>query len=437
MLQDSLAIFSQLYLVLIHNHVLWLMLFPMLLIFELPLYLLVLTGIFRWSFPTAEQPITHYPFLSFVITCYGEGDDIEITIDTLVEQIYPGQIEILVIVDGASQNRETYLAAKRCKHKHQLARQRKIIVVPKWQRGGRVSSCNAGLAMAKGEVIFSLDGDSSFDNDMAFNMVKHFNDPNTMACGGALRVRNHQTNLLTRLQAIEYMLSIQAGKTGMASWGVLNNISGAFGAFNTAIARQIGGWDTHSAEDLDITIRLMQYKRRYPHYHLSFAPHAIGHTDVPDTLRGLVKQRLRWDGDLLFLFLRKHRHSLTPSLLGWGNFVFTLAYSVIQNILLPIIVAGYTFYIFASFPIKLVIALALMLYLIYLLFSLLLSVIYYFLISERRDDWKAFVWLPLYPIYQYFMRLVTAFAMLNEAIRRSHEESSMAPWWVLKRGKKF
>ncbi|MDV5168063.1 glycosyltransferase [Photobacterium rosenbergii] len=437
MLQDSFAVLGYLYLMVIHNHELWLLLFPMLLLFELPLYLLVLTGIFRWSYPTPIPPLKHYPSLSFIVTCYSEGDDIAITIDTLVEQLYPGQIEILVIIDGASQNKETYLAALRSKHKYRAIKQREIIVIPKWQRGGRVSSCNAGLAIAKGEVVFSLDGDSSFDNDMALEMAKHFKNPNTIACGGALRVRNHRTNIITRMQSIEYMLSMQAGKTGMANWGVLNNISGAFGAFKTGIVKQAGGWDTHTAEDLDITIRLKQYKMRYRNHQIDFAPHAVGHTDVPDTLKGLVMQRLRWDGDLLFLFFRKHRQSLTPALLGWGNFVFMLVYGVVQNILLPLVVAGYTAFIVIKYPLSIVAALTMMLYSAYLFFSLLLFTVYYFLISERKEDWRSVVWLPLYPVYQYFMRLVTAFAMINEVIRRSHEESSMAPWWVLRRGKKF
>lgn len=80
-----------------------------------------------------------------------------------------------------------------------------------------------------------------------------------IASGGALRVRNHNANLLTKMQSLEYMLSMQAGKTGMATWGVLNNISGAFGAFRKNLLKQVGGWDTHTAEDLDLTMRLKQY----------------------------------------------------------------------------------------------------------------------------------------------------------------------------------
>jgi len=59
-------------------------------------------------------------------------------------------------------------------------------------------------------------------------------------------------------------------------------------------------------------------------------------------------------------------------------------------------------------------------------------------VSERpKQDLKLAVWLPLYPIYSMIMRTICCFALLNELVRRSHEESSMAPWWVLKKGQKF
>jgi hypothetical protein len=149
-------------------------------------------------------------------------------------------------------------------------------------------------------------------------------------------------------------------------------------------------------------------------------------------------QRLRWDGDLLFLFLRKHNEGLSPSLLGWGNFLFTLAYGVVQNVLLPLLVVIFTVYMLIAYPLKFVLALMLLLYLTYLFLSLIIFIVYIGLVSERRkEDLKFTKWLFLYPVYQFFMRLITAFSMVNEVVRRSHEESSMAPWWVLKRGKKF
>ncbi|MFA1561471.1 glycosyltransferase family 2 protein [Aliivibrio fischeri] len=413
-------------------------LFPIMILIEMPLFILVASGVLRWSVNLSELEATSCPSISFIITCYGEGEAISETIDTLVEQVYPNKIEILVVVDGAKQNAETYQAALYGAKKHQHKQMRTVKVIAKWQRGGRVSTLNAGLSEAKNDLVINVDGDTSFDNNMAWEMAKQFSDPNVLASGGALRVRNWDANLLTRMQSLEYMMSMQTGKTGMSNWGVLNNISGAFGAFRIEVIKRVGGWDTHTAEDLDLTMRLKQYKGRHPNSRLAFTPHSVGHTDAPDTLKILLMQRLRWDGDLLFLFLRKHKQGLSPSLLGWGNFVYTLVYGVIQNVVLPLLMALFSLYVCLSYPITFVLSMLLFIYLIYITFIVLTFSIYIGLVSERpKEDIKLSIWLPLYPIYAFFMRLITAFSMVNEITRRSHEESSMAPWWVLKRGKRF
>lgn len=269
-------------------------------------------------------------------------------------------------------------------------------------------------------------------------MARTFANPNVIACGGALRVRNRESSFWTKMQSLEYMMSMQSSKTGVATWGLLNNISGAFGGFRRSVLKQVGGWNTHTAEDLDLTIRLKQYKKRYPGTRLNFSPRAIGHTDVPDTFKGLMSQRLRWDGDLLFVYLRKHKHGLRPKLYGWGSFGYTLVYGVLQAVLLPVLMTLFNFYIFIFYPTTVVLAVLSCLYVIYLVFIAMTFLIYLSLISERiQEDREMLLWLLIYPFYALFMRFVTAFAMINEIVRRSHEESSMAPWWVLKRGKRF
>jgi len=87
-------------------------------------------------------------------------------------------------------------------------------------------------------------------------------------------------------------------------------------------------------------------------------------------------------------------------------------------------------------PWQIVLTINIILYLMYLVITSVYFILYINLISERpMKDIKFVVWLWLYPIYQFLMRIITAFSMFNELIRRSHEESNMAPWWVLKKGK--
>ncbi|MCV6615185.1 MAG: glycosyltransferase family 2 protein [Cellvibrionaceae bacterium] len=418
---------------------------PMLILLELPLMLLGIVGCLRWyqrryidTDHPGLRPPAQTPKVSCIITCYGEGDAIIKTIDTLAEQRYPGEIEIIAVVDGASTNVDTYRAALSCEEKLASYHNRELVILPKWQRGGRVSTLNAGLANASGEIVINVDGDTSFDNTMVLEMVALFDDPNVPAAGGALRARNHSDNLLCKMQGIEYLLSMQTVKNGLSEWNLLNNISGAFGAFRRDFLRHIGGWDTHTAEDLDLTVRIKAYFKRHPNLRLGFAPLAVGHTDVPASAKDLLMQRLRWDGDLLFLYLRKHFKSLSPDLLGTKSFIYTLIYGVGQNVVLPVLVLLYSIWIFATYPLEYVLALGLFLFGLYVFTAALLFLTHMVLISERpREDLHFILYLPLFPIYTMFMRLWCVICLLNEVLRRGHEESTMAPWWVLKRGNRF
>ncbi|MEL4430016.1 glycosyltransferase [Shewanella mangrovisoli] len=413
---------------------------PLILLYEAPLMLLVLTGIMRFyytHFVQVPRQSLYHPKVSCVITCYAEGEAVKSTIDSFIEQVYDGEIEIIAVVDGAVQNALTYQVAMAAAKARQVPK-RKVVVLPKWQRGGRVSTLNAGLSVATGEIVINADADTSFDNDMVSQIVPYFEDPNVPAVGGALRVRNVNESILTRMQSIEYLISMQGGKTGLGQWNLLNNISGAFGAFRRTFLIQIGGWDTHTAEDLDLTVRIKQYFKRYPNWHIPFATLAIGHTDAPADLKTLVLQRLRWDGDLLFLYFRKHWPAFTPKLLGTGTFIFTLLYGFLQNVLMPFVIVFYSIGIVMSYPWQFITSISFTIYGFYFAILVFFYLMVLLAISERlSQDLRLAIWLPLYPFYALFMRMVCLFALLNEVFRRSHEESSMAPWWVLKRGRKF
>ena len=412
---------------------------PYVVFFELPIYLLIFVGIVRyvlrryWKVP---QRRPYRPLVSCLITCYGEGRDVECTIESLTEQIYPGSIEIIAIVDGATQNSATLDAAMAMRAMVNARANRRLTVLPKWQRGGRVSALNAGLNMARGSVIMALDGDTSFDNTMVASAVRHFIDPNVVGVAGCLRVRNASQNLVTRLQAIEYMLSIHASKVGLSEFNIVNNISGAFGVFRAAFVRAIGGWDSGTAEDLDITLRIKNYFGRHPHLRIRFEPEAMGHTDVPDTFRGFLNQRLRWDGDLFYLYVRKHFLSFNPKLLGWRNLIMQLWTGMFFQLVMPFMILSYTFYVMIFYPPAWVLAVWALVYLFYLAVTLVFYILFIVFLSERPGpDLKLAVFLPLVPIFTFITRIWCGVATLNEWLLKSHLDSSMAPWWVLRKTK--
>ncbi|MFZ4803667.1 MAG: glycosyltransferase family 2 protein [Synechococcus lacustris] len=420
---------------------LFLLLFPFFILVELPLILVVLLGVLRWKLRELTLPPKHSlyrPRVSCVITCYSEGLDVQRTLLSLCEQTYPGEIELIPVVDGAAVNQRTLEAVRAFHLDPELYPRRRLRPIAKWKRGGRVSSLNAGLSMSSGRIIMALDGDTSFDNTMVSAVVRHFEDPNVPAVAGCLRVRNTWTSFATTIQAIEYLLSIQMAKIGLSEWNVVNNVSGAFGAFRRSILEQIGGWDTHSAEDLDLTLRIKSYFGRHRRMRIPFEPRAIGHTDAPSTILGLLQQRLRWDGDLLFLYARKHSGSISPELMGWPNFIMTVVGGLFVQVILPFIIVGYTAVSMIVLPWPTLVALAVLVYTLYFLVLLLQFLLMLLLVSERPgQDVRLLPVLPLFPLAMFLIRCWSAVAILNELLRRGHEESGMAPWWVLKSATRF
>ena len=408
---------------------------PLLMIFEMPILILVIIGVMKWYLSSENNPnqdINFAPSVSFFVTCYNEKHRLIKTIRTIQEQIYSGNIETYLIVDGAYENKNTYKICIEAQKKYST-NIRKIIVIPKWKRGGLVSSANSALAVSENDICFRVDGDCSFDNDMVFEMIKMFKNPSIVASGGTLRVQNQYDSILTILQSIEYIISIQQGKVGMSNLGFLNNISGAFGVFRKSILKKTGAWMNDTAEDLDLTIRLKQYFKRYPRMKLAFQPTAVNHTEVPSSLKDFILQRIRWDGDLTFQILKKHKAGFTPKLLGWKNFIFTFLYDIIQIVIIPLVVVFYSAYIIFVYPIEIFIALSIFLYVFYLIISIFQFTVHLVLLSDRfKEDFQLILWIPLYPIYLISCKYISIFAFLNEIIRNGHEESNMAPWWILK-----
>ena len=134
--------------------------FPFVLLFEIPVQAIVMVGALRYWFgerAARNAPdAPYYPRITCIITCYSEGREVQKTIQSLTDQLYPGHIEMLALVDGAHQNKATADALRELLPFVKAQPRRSLEVVPKTQRGGRVSSLNQGLALASGEIVMAL-----------------------------------------------------------------------------------------------------------------------------------------------------------------------------------------------------------------------------------------------------------------------------------------
>jgi hypothetical protein len=97
-------------------------------------------------------------------------------------------------------------------------------------------------------------------------------------------------NLVTRWQALEYITAQNLERRALASLDAITVVPGAVGAWRIEALREAGGYPSDTlAEDQDLTIAIQRLGWR-----VGYARDAVAHTEAPETIAALAKQRSRW-----------------------------------------------------------------------------------------------------------------------------------------------
>ncbi len=225
--------------------------------------------------------------VTVIVPCYNEEDVIIPSLKSTIAQTYPN-IEILVIDDGSSDR--TYTLAKKFEFDENF---RSLKVLSK-VNGGKSRALNYGIEHATGSLICCVDADSKLDKDAIQLLVQHFKDPEIAAVAGSVNVVNTDT-FLTKLQALEYIQGLNMVKNGQAFLKLVNIIPGPLGMFRKEAMQKVGYYSHDTfAEDCDLTLSLIAHG-----YKIDFEPDAVAHTEAPEDLLDLLKQRYRWTRGIL------------------------------------------------------------------------------------------------------------------------------------------
>jgi len=280
-----------LYLLMALDPVDFLLLFWFTIIFDLPRYFISAVVI-------ALMPRRQLPPLQLTTSAVVAGHNESLSLRVCVESIEADQI---IIVDDGSTDAMWDVAQTL------LNEGLADVVIRLPARSSKPAAVNAGLEKCTGEIVFIVDADTTLDAGAVAAVLPYFADPKVGGVGCDLKIRNEATNLITRCQAIEYAISFTAGRQVADMFGILPNISGACGAFRRAALLQVGGFGIEVAEDANLTMNL----RRHGWY-LRFAPKAVARTNGPETIIGLLLQRLRWDCGIVTIWWRKYAGNLNP-----------------------------------------------------------------------------------------------------------------------------
>ena len=235
--------------------------------------------------------------VTIVVPCFNEQAGIVASLKSLMAQTYPN-IEILVVDDGSKDS--TFELAKTFEFDDGI---KKLHVLSK-VNGGKSRALNYGIQYAEGDLIMSVDADSKLDPNAVELLVQHFKDEQIAAVAGSVKVVNDDS-FLTRLQSLEYIEGLNMVKNGQAFLKLVNIIPGPIGMFRKEAMQQVDYYDHDTfAEDCDITLKLIDKG-----YKIDFEPDAIAHTEAPEELTQLIKQRYRWTRGILQA-IKKHKNYL-------------------------------------------------------------------------------------------------------------------------------
>ncbi|MGE5616516.1 MAG: glycosyltransferase family 2 protein [Bacillota bacterium] len=263
------------------------------------------------------------PLISLIVPAYNEGKVIQPALRNLLTLEYP-DYEVIVVDDGSSDN--TYELASAVARESMRVHVR-VVTKP---NGGKADALNTGIAVARGEFVMCMDGDTKLSRNALRAMIRHFDDPRVGGVAGNVRVFNRE-NLLTKIQALEYIEGLAMVRKAQSFVRTVNIIPGPCAMFRKSVVRSFGGYDLDTfAEDCDITLKLI-----VAGWHIAYEPLAVGWVETPSRLLDLLKQRYRWTRGILQA-MRKHRYVLRHPLRAGFLTSMTLWYMLFEGILWPI-----------------------------------------------------------------------------------------------------
>ncbi|MCX6695331.1 MAG: glycosyltransferase [Candidatus Altiarchaeota archaeon] len=219
-----------------------------------------------------------YPSLSMILPAHNEENVIEKSLLGGLNSDYPSEKEVIVVDDGSTD--KTAEIVRRIMSSDGRV---KLLTV---SHGGKANAINTGLSQAKGEIVVVVDADSELDSKALLELVRPFSDERVGAVSGVIRARMND-NVLVWYQDLEYMMS--------STWRLLCDKLDAtyllpgFTAFRRKALLDVGGFSTDTlAEDFDIGLRVKKAGYRM------VMSDAVMYTQVPQDLKSLVRQRVRW-----------------------------------------------------------------------------------------------------------------------------------------------
>jgi len=236
-----------------------------------------------------NQSLKIFPRISLIVPAFNEAKTIQSCVQSLQELNYPNY-EVIVVDDGSTDN--TFEEASRCTG----------VKIIRQENQGKPKALNNGINASTGEIIVTVDADTTIDKDALGQIAKRFSSNEKLgAVAGNVKV-NPERKIINAVQSAEYATGINLIRKGQSVLGCVMIVPGPIAALKREAVEKVGCFsDDTFAEDFDITAKILKAG-----YRVEYEEKSLAYTDAPKNTEDLIKQRRRWYRGMMQV-LDKHK----------------------------------------------------------------------------------------------------------------------------------
>jgi cellulose synthase/poly-beta-1,6-N-acetylglucosamine synthase-like glycosyltransferase len=262
------------------------------------------------------------PELSFslLVPARHEEEVLALTLDRLATLDHPNY-EVLVIVghDDEGTHEVACLAAARWPDRV------RVVVDHSWPKN-KPKALNTALPQCRGDITGVFDAEDEVDRRLLRQVDTCFRRTNATVVQGGVQLVNFRSGWYSLRNCLEYFFWFRS-RLHLHALRRFIPLGGNTVFVRTDVLRSVGGWDADClAEDCELGVRLSSMGCVVE---VAYDPDLVTREETPDTLRGLYKQRTRWNQGFLQV-LRKGEWRKLPSRRQRNLARFTLAMPFMQ-----------------------------------------------------------------------------------------------------------
>lgn len=363
-------------------------------------------------FAKKYEPVRYFPQITLIIPVYNSEDTLRECIQSVCQSNYDSSLIHIMLVNNQSKDR-SFEIFKECQQEFPE-------LSMNWlnSKQGKSKALNLALFNSHGKYIIHIDSDGILHPDALKNMVTKFEQNENVHCVTGSIMTNPEKikdtkgffkKLVQKIEYCEYCQAFLAGRNFEAEFNSIYTLSGAFSAFRKSAILKTQLYNTDTVcEDTHVTFQIRDRLKKK----VCICDTAYFFVDPIEDMNRLYTQRQRWqrgEMEVAHMFLGKN-------LKAGSGFV--------SNFVIRLLMYDHTFAFprmiwyfaliclsFLNYPMKLVSASVILIYLFYTLtaflyyFNILLFLKPYKEIKKYyRRNWYIIFLLPLFNFIVFWFR---------------------------------